>query len=63
MPLSSMDKLVVDYSATLVNPFGFNVLIAKRSEFNRDYLKRIGREAVSGNVETDFKIERLRTLD
>jgi len=61
-PLSSFQKVICDYTATLNNSLNFNVKLAKRAELKTESIIRMWREIRKNNVESDFKLDRIREV-
>jgi hypothetical protein len=62
VPLSLEDRLLCDYTATIHNPFSFNVQTGKRVEIDGDRILEIYEEVKKANVEQRFTLSRVRNI-
>jgi hypothetical protein len=62
LPLEDFQKLVCDYSATLNNPFNFNVKLAKRTELDKESLIQFWQNLREENVERSFSLSKIRDV-
>ena len=62
LTLSDRDGLICDYSATIQNPFNFDIEIRKRIELSARSLWRISGEIERDTAERRFAVDRVREV-
>ncbi|MGB3552778.1 MAG: hypothetical protein WA993_19015 [Candidatus Binatus sp.] len=60
--IDTFDRLVCDYTATLVNFFNFDIQLAKRVEVTKDSLIGAWKTIRANDVEREFPIDRVRSI-
>jgi hypothetical protein len=61
-PLSSFDRLIIDYTANIENLLNFDIRLGKQAQLYVSDMKRIWMQTIENNIERQFELSRIRSI-